>query len=46
MRGEACKAKGLLGWGPKVKFKELVRIMVEADLRLAEDEAERKVRPS
>lgn len=31
--GNAGKAKKQLGWRPKVKFKELVRIMMEADLR-------------
>jgi GDPmannose 4,6-dehydratase len=30
--GDASKAKRVLGWEPKVKFKELVRIMVEAEL--------------
>ena len=30
--GDATKAKKKLGWKPKVKFKELIRIMVEADL--------------
>jgi GDPmannose 4,6-dehydratase len=29
--GDASKAKRILGWEPKVRFKELVRIMVEAD---------------
>ncbi len=32
--GDASKAKRELGWEPKVKFKELVRIMVDADLKL------------
>jgi GDPmannose 4,6-dehydratase len=36
--GDPAKAKEKLGWEPKVKFKELVRIMVEADLKLAERE--------
>jgi GDPmannose 4,6-dehydratase len=31
--GDASKAKRLLGWQPKVRFKELVRMMVEADFR-------------
>ena len=31
--GDASKAKRHLGWQPKVCFKELVRIMVEADLK-------------
>src|SRR5262245_35667266 len=30
--GDASKAKAKLGWKPKVAFKELVRLMVEADL--------------
>ena len=31
--GDASKAKRILGWEPKVKFKELVRIMLEVDLK-------------
>jgi GDPmannose 4,6-dehydratase len=42
LRGDARKAKRLLGWEPKVKFKELVRIMVEADLKLAAEESRQK----
>ena len=30
--GDASKAKKVLGWQPKTKFKDLVRIMVHADL--------------
>lgn len=30
--GDASKAKKVLGWEPKVKFKELVRMMVDADM--------------
>jgi len=33
--GDASKAKGKLGWEPKISFKELVREMVEEDLKLA-----------
>ncbi len=33
--GDASKAKKTLKWEPKVKFKELVHIMVEADLKEA-----------
>lgn len=40
--GNPAKAKKQLGWEPKVKFKELVQIMVDADLRLAQNE--RKVK--
>ena len=29
--GDGAKAKEKLGWEPKVKFKELVKIMVDAD---------------
>ena len=32
LQGDASKAKRELGWEPKIKFKELVRIMVEAEL--------------
>jgi GDPmannose 4,6-dehydratase len=32
--GDASKAKKQLGWEPKVKFKELIEMMVENDLRL------------
>ena len=34
LRGDASKAKRLLRWVPKVKFKDLVRIMVDADIDL------------
>ena len=36
--GDASKARKELGWTPKVTFKELVRMMVEADLRVARQE--------
>jgi GDPmannose 4,6-dehydratase len=32
--GDATKAREKLGWEPKVKFEELVKMMVEADLKL------------
>ena len=31
--GDASKAKRVLGWEPKVRFKELVRLMVDAELK-------------
>jgi len=37
--GDFSKAKKALGWKPQVGFKDLVRIMVEADLELAKREA-------
>ncbi|HKY32142.1 MAG TPA: GDP-mannose 4,6-dehydratase [Candidatus Polarisedimenticolia bacterium] len=36
--GDASKARARLGWVPKVSFSELVRLMIEADLKLAEAE--------
>ncbi|MGD2124204.1 MAG: GDP-mannose 4,6-dehydratase [Gemmatimonadota bacterium] len=42
LRGDASKARKELGWEPRVGFKELVRIMVEADLELAQREAHGK----
>ncbi|HQU09412.1 MAG: GDP-mannose 4,6-dehydratase [Verrucomicrobia bacterium 21-51-4] len=36
--GDASKAKKVLNWEPKVRFKELVNIMVDADLELAKQE--------
>ncbi len=33
---DSSKAKENLGWEPKIKFKELVRIMIDADMRKAE----------
>ena len=36
--GDPSKLKRQIGWEPKVKFKELVRIMTEADLNLARQE--------
>jgi GDPmannose 4,6-dehydratase len=34
--GDATKAKKMLNWEPQVRFEELVRIMVDADLALIE----------
>jgi len=36
--GDASKAKRVLGWQPKVTFKQLAKMMVEADMLLAENE--------
>ena len=35
--GDASKAKQKLGWEPKTKFVELVKIMVDADMKLLND---------
>ena len=36
--GDASRAKEAFGWEPRVRFPELVRIMVDADVQLLEDE--------
>jgi GDPmannose 4,6-dehydratase len=38
LRGDATKAKRDLGWEPRVRFVDLVRMMVEGDLELARQE--------
>ncbi len=40
--GDPTKARTVLGWTPKVTFKELVKMMVDADLELAEKELKLK----
>jgi GDPmannose 4,6-dehydratase len=40
--GNSAKAKEILGWEPKVRFLELVRIMVDADMELLARETSRK----
>src|SRR6202162_3756322 len=39
--GDSTKAKKILGWEPKVRFKDLVRIMVDADMALLSRETPR-----
>jgi GDPmannose 4,6-dehydratase len=36
--GDASRAKVVLGWEPKVRWRELAQIMVDADLELLDDE--------
>ncbi len=36
--GDPSKARRMLGWEPKVSFKELVKIMIDYDLQLAREE--------
>jgi len=38
LRGDAGKAHRVLGWEPKVRFRELVAMMVDADLKRVEKE--------
>lgn len=40
--GDASKARKELGWEPKVGFKELVRLMIDHDLKLASQEKQIK----
>jgi GDPmannose 4,6-dehydratase len=37
LQGDASKAKRKLGWEPKVRFKDLVKIMVDADMKNLEE---------
>jgi GDPmannose 4,6-dehydratase len=37
--GDASKASQVLGWKPRVTFKDLARMMVDADMKLARKEA-------
>jgi len=37
LQGDASKARKRLGWEPKVRFKDLVKIMVEADIKNLEE---------
>jgi len=43
--GDASKARTELGWTPKIRFEELVRIMVESDLRERGLDADALLRP-
>ncbi len=38
LQGDASKAKKLLNWQPKVTFKELARLMTDADMEIAKQE--------
>jgi GDPmannose 4,6-dehydratase len=42
LTGDSSKAKKILGWEPKVRFHELVKIMVDADMTLLSLETPRK----
>jgi len=43
--GDASKAKKLLNWEPQVRFEELVRMMVDADLALIESQRDTTGKP-
>jgi len=42
LMGDASKARKILGWEPKVRFHELVRIMVDADMELLSHKTSRE----
>lgn len=42
--GDYSKAKAKLGWEPKTKFKELIELMVDADINLLKDQMSGKMR--
>ena len=44
--GDASKAKRQLGWEPKTKFADLVRLMAEADIQLLSDQLAGKMKPN
>jgi len=42
--GDARKARRQLGWAPKTKFADLVKLMVDADIKLLKDHHEGRIR--
>ncbi len=42
--GDGAKAKRQLGWEPKTKFKDLVKLMVDADIKLLKDHQEGRIK--
>lgn len=42
LQGDYSKARKKLGWKPKIKFKDLVKLMVEADLKLEKEHYAKK----
>jgi len=38
LQGDASKARKILGWKSRVTFKELARMMTDADMKIAEGE--------
>jgi len=38
LQGDASKAYRLLNWSPRVRFEEMVRLMVDADIKLLQDQ--------
>jgi len=42
--GDASKARRLLGWEPKTRFADLVKLMVDADIKLLKDHREGRIK--
>ena len=42
--GDYSKAKEQLGWAPKTKFADLVKLMVDADVKLLKDHREGRIK--
>ncbi len=40
LQGDSSKAERAFGWRPKVRLKELVKLMVDADIKLLDDQIE------
>jgi GDPmannose 4,6-dehydratase len=44
LQGDYSKAKRQLGWEPKTRFEDLVKLMVDADIKLLKDHREGRIR--
>jgi GDPmannose 4,6-dehydratase len=42
--GDARKARRQLGWEPRTRFADLVKLMVDADIQLLKDHREGRIR--
>lgn len=41
--GDSAKAKRVLGWEPKTRFRDLIRLMVDADLKLVQESGRKQL---
>ena len=44
LMGDYSKARRVLGWEPKTRFAELVKLMVDADIQLLKDHREGRIK--
>jgi GDPmannose 4,6-dehydratase len=44
LQGDASKARAVLGWEPRVTFRELVKIMVDEDIRAVRERTDYRFR--